>query len=90
MNYGKGDRVTLKAGYGYWDTTSYPLGGKFGRAPACGLPLTIRDVGNVGKGCNAYGKTDDGRSIAFHTDHTEGNAPGTPTGGPGSRACSGM
>jgi hypothetical protein len=24
--------ATLKAGYGYWDTTHYPYGGKFARA----------------------------------------------------------
>jgi len=60
--------VKLKDGYGYWDTTKYPLGGCFRRVVG---HLMVEITGNVPKrfkGCDYYGKTIDGNTLAFSID----------------------
>lgn len=68
--------MRIKPGFGYWDVTSYPLGGSFHRAPAAGLKIVkierIYPRGLNTHGTNAVGVTADGRKVAFDTNHTEG------------------
>ncbi len=63
----------IKPGYGYWDTTYYPIGGKFCRAPKNnGVPIeAITDMETPYKGCDATAVTTDGRNVAFNKQHTE-------------------
>jgi len=64
----------IKAGYGYWDCTHYPIGGNFQRAGADGLSMI--EIEHLKPpfphGCTAIGWTEDGRKIAFQMSHTEG------------------
>jgi len=66
--------MQMKPGYGYWDITSYPIGGKFCRSDKNGgnrvkiVSMSLMD--RPYKGCNATGATMDNRRIAFHTDNT--------------------
>ena len=63
---------TLKPKHGYWDTTCFPIGGKFCRSGSEGLQVTdIQMMESRYKGCNARGKTLDGASIAFDTEHLD-------------------
>ena len=57
----------LKAGYGYWDTTYYPIGGCFRRASAGGQVLTnIEPIDRPSRGCTHTARIDAGnRTIAF-------------------------
>jgi hypothetical protein len=59
--------IRLKAGYGYWDTTYYPIGGCFHRALVSGLILTdIEPMDRPTKGCTHTAKIDAGnRTIVF-------------------------
>lgn len=63
----------IKPGYGYWDTTKYPIGGCFARAPADGLLVTVTGPPIYPRvhGCNERGRTEDGRTVAYSTDTTE-------------------
>jgi len=70
--------MKLKPGYGYYDTTNYPLGGCFRRVPRDGPPMSIvkfetidKDLLKRAHGMNATGETEDGIRIAFNTDSTE-------------------
>lgn len=63
--------ATIFAGYGYYDTTQYPLGGCFKRATE-DIPVTVtRDFRAEGVkmsqcyGTTHSGKTADGRSVCF-------------------------
>jgi hypothetical protein len=38
-------KATLLQGWGYWDTTSYPYGGSFRRAPADTAVVIVRPAG---------------------------------------------
>ena len=38
-----GDSLIIKAGWGYWDTTAYPIGGCFRRAPGP-LYVVVKEV----------------------------------------------
>jgi len=62
----------IKPGYGYWDTTSYPIGGSFRRAGADGVPIVevLRSFDTY-KGCNREGLTSDGRKVAYDVVNTE-------------------
>ena len=64
-------KVILKGGHGYFDFTSYPIGGKFCRADEQGLELFYCVEHDLYKGINAIGKTADGRDIAFNKEHLE-------------------
>jgi len=53
----------IKSGWGFWDTTQYPIGGKFGRAKE-EIPVEVVD----GPHRTDYGylvkfKTEDGRQL---------------------------
>ena len=68
----RGGKMTIKPGYGYFDTTNYPVGGCFLRAGANGVPLvSITEWGERQQGCNASGITEDGRKVAFDIFHLE-------------------
>tara|TARA_R100000656_G_C3873371_1_gene112703 strand:- start:54 stop:263 length:210 start_codon:yes stop_codon:yes gene_type:complete len=64
-------KVTLKAGYGYFDFTKYPIGGKFCRVSENSKGLDLFDCVEQAlyKGVNAIGKTEDGRDIAFNKEY---------------------
>jgi hypothetical protein len=72
----------IKPGYGYWDVTSYPLGGCFCRAgdgdvvQGTGVVLVSVEPTKLGRnnyGVDSVGTTTDGRRVAFHSSHTELN-----------------
>ena len=71
----------IKPGYGYWDTTKYPLGGCFGRAGKDGVNIvkvmrSLNDYpGLSSKGCDEEGLTDDRRRVCYSTEHTETAVP---------------
>jgi len=71
----------IKPGYGYWDTTSYPLGGCFGRAGEDGVNIVKITRGPNdypglrSKGCDEEGLTDDGHRVCYATEHTEAAIP---------------
>ena len=65
-----GSTVTIKAGYGYWDTTNHPIGGNFKRAGIIGLDVTIEREFDNSTQANADGLTEDGRRVAFKMEHT--------------------
>ena len=68
----RSDMLTLKPGCGYWDCTSYPIGGSFLRAPAEGLEITeVEPLPDRPRGCGCVGKTADGRRVAFKPELTE-------------------
>ena len=71
-----GTTVTLKAGFGFWNTTRYPIGGSFSRAPEGGLRITITRTFarcQSSHGTNAAG-TFEGGKAAFDLAHCEGGA----------------
>jgi hypothetical protein len=60
----------IKPGAGFWDTTRYPIGGKFDRAGALGLKVNVVRTfkrSQSSHGTDAEGITLDGRTIAFDT-----------------------
>jgi len=58
--------VTLPKGVGFYDTTNYPIGGKFDRVTdPKGLKVTVKRRFKFFKGTDAEGITDDGRKVAF-------------------------
>jgi prepilin-type processing-associated H-X9-DG protein len=59
---------TLKANFGFWDITKYPIGGKFTRGET-DLPLKDVEPMPWARGCNSKGQTLDGRTIAFFDGH---------------------
>ena len=65
--------MKIKQGYGYWDTTNYPIGGNFHRVNKNGLCITeiLRDNLNGYKGCTHEGRTKDNKIVAFNISHTE-------------------
>jgi hypothetical protein len=65
--------MRIKAGYGYWKTDSYPIGGCFARAGESGVEIAriTREFKPSVKGCNREALTTMGEKIAFHTEHTE-------------------
>ena len=71
----------IKPGYGYWDTTRYPLGGCFARAGRDGVGI-VRVARSLKEypvrssmGCDEEGVTEDGRHVCYATEHTETTAP---------------
>lgn len=64
--------MKIKAGYGYWETDYYPIGGSFRRAPEGGLDIAevLRTFPRY-QGANTEGKTADGKTVAFDSAHTE-------------------
>tara|TARA_Y100000034_G_scaffold80818_1_gene96923 strand:- start:378 stop:3401 length:3024 start_codon:yes stop_codon:yes gene_type:complete len=70
-----GSKVTLPKGVGFWDTTSYPIGGKFDRVTdAKGLEVTVLRTfkpSNQTKMTNTEGETADNRKIAFKSSLIE-------------------
>ena len=58
-------RKRIKPGYGYWDTTHYPIGGSFRRSPdgqSVWLGEKKRDVEPMYKGCDVEYYLPDGQS----------------------------
>ena len=67
-------RLTLKPGYGYWDTTAYPIGGNFRRAPKSeGITFEVtKELPKATHGANIVGTivgTD--TKIACDSQHCE-------------------
>ncbi len=64
--------LRVRDGYGYWDTTAYPVGGNFRRADSCG-PVIVRVLRTFRNfhGANMEGETADGRRVACDMAHTE-------------------
>ncbi len=62
----------LKAGYGYWDTTYYPIGGSFHRVGENGIVIVkvLRSFERY-KGVNEEGLTEDNRKVCYDSSHTE-------------------
>lgn len=67
----------IKAGFGYWDTTIYPLGGCFKRAGVDGVEIVkvLRDLRQFSlsarRGCDEEGLTADGRKVCYSTANCE-------------------
>ena len=58
--------VTLPKGVGFYDTTNYPIGGKFNRVTdSNGMQITVKRRFKWYKGTDAEGITSDGRKVAF-------------------------
>jgi len=70
-----GSKINLPKGVGFWDTTNYPIGGKFGRVmDAKGLQITVSRVfkpSGQTKMSDTEGETKDGRKIAFKSSLVE-------------------
>jgi hypothetical protein len=70
-----GSKINLPKGIGFWDTTNYPIGGKFGRVTdAKGLQITVSRVfkpSGQTKMSDTEGETKDGRKIAFKSGLVE-------------------
>lgn len=68
----KTETLQLKPGYGYWDFTSYPVGGCFRRnGHAEYSPMTITDVEPLESracGCDCIGRVGN-RSVAFKREN---------------------
>ena len=63
--------VKLKKGFGYWDVTNYPLGGKFCRDSKPLLIILVSTLDSrYSKGCTDIGTTLDNRKVAFNIQHT--------------------
>ena len=63
--------MRMKPGYGYWETTRYPIGGCFRRAPKTGNLLEVTDIEPLDKpykGCTHSGRIEK-ETIAFDLDH---------------------
>ncbi len=64
-----GSRYILPKGTGFWDTTDYPIGGKFERVKdRKGLTVTVKRTfksSSSSKGTDAEGEAEDGRKVAF-------------------------
>lgn len=64
--------MRIKPGHGYYDVTSYPLGGAFRRAGESGLEIVeITRTFKRFHGCDTQGKAADGRAVAFASEHTD-------------------
>lgn len=65
--------MKLKSGYGYWDTTIYPIGGCFKRAFDDGklIKRVIREIKPPYKGCDIEVEFEDGTCGVTHTDFIE-------------------
>ena len=62
----------IKPGYGYWDTTHYPIGGSFRRAPKpLGVEVEITDTIEPFKGCDTLVRLKDGSTAAVDSAHLE-------------------
>ena len=60
-----GSVLNLQKGYGFYDTTNYPIGGKFDRVKDIqGMELTVTRLFPTFKGMDAEGETKDGRMVA--------------------------
>jgi len=58
--------VTLPKGVGFYDTTKYPIGGKFDRVTdSNGLKVTVKRRFKLYKGTDTEGMTSDGKKVAF-------------------------
>lgn len=61
----------IKAGYGYWETDRYPIGGCFRRAPSGGEGIVeVLRTFPIYRGVSEEGRTDDGRKIAYDPGNT--------------------
>ena len=66
-----GKTYLVRSGWGYWDTTHYPIGGCFCRADRSGLPavyITVRRKFPSCHGATLDGVTQDGRIVACGID----------------------
>ena len=64
--------LNLRPGYGYWDITSYPIGGSFHRTPkSTSLLVTRVEIVKSYKGANRTGYLENGNKIAFAYSSTE-------------------
>ena len=64
-------KTAIMPGYGYWDITSYPIGGCFKRAPRNGPPVELDNVSgpvDTRKGRMILATTIDGRRVAVSPD----------------------
>ena len=57
----------IKAGWGYWDTTLYPLGGCFRRNGETPLEVEITRQFPLFKGCDTEGKFFDQKTLSERT-----------------------
>ncbi len=71
----------LRPKHGYWDTTGYPLGGCFRRAPSDGLVISevIRTF-PMTHGANEEGRTASGATVCYDSGNCQPLGDG---GGPG-------
>ena len=64
--------LNLRPGYGYWDITSYPVGGSLHRAPkSTSLLVTRIEKMAPYKGADRVGYLENGNKIAFAYLSTE-------------------
>lgn len=70
------ETLHLRAGYGYWDITSLPIGGSFHRAPKdADLTVSKIETMKTHKGADRVGYLDNGHKIAFaYASTAEGEA----------------
>ena len=63
--------LTIKPGHGYWNTTQYPIGGKFCRVDNDSKGLVVFSCSELSrpyKGADLQGTTATGESVAFGAD----------------------
>lgn len=65
------NEMRIKPGYGYYDTTYFPIGGSFHRSPTEGLRVIVTRKFKMYEGVNTEGRTTDGRTVAFRLDHAD-------------------
>lgn len=68
-----GAQVTIRPGYGYWDTSFHPAGGNFKRAPrdGTGVVVTVARTFERAQGCDLSGTTADGKTVALSIEVTQ-------------------
>ena len=65
------NEMRIKPGFGYYDTTNFPIGGSFHRSPAEGLRVIVTRTFKMYEGVNTEGRTPNGRTVAFRFDHAD-------------------
>lgn len=64
--------MKIKAGFGYWDVSRFPIGGDFCRAPDSGVDVAeIIEEFKPYKGCNIKVRLGDGRKACLSKQHLE-------------------
>ena len=65
-------RKRIMSGYGYWETTYYPIGGCFRRAGKDGREVvSVQPLDRFTKGCNVSVKFTDGTTGACDSSNIE-------------------